>query len=285
MCRLTCANSVLAMTTTTRKRHSAARLALMVPVFGGAMALIALITTGVSGSAVASIVVGPVLAVLAVLLYRLMVRFTERRTADELSTADARRHLPGGVALGVGLFAAALAVIALLGGYTVTGWGSVGGFVATLGMMTAVAVSEELLFRGVLFRLVEEKTGTWVALAVSGVLFGALHLLNPGATVVGAAAIAVEAGLMLGAAYVATRSLWLPIALHLGWNLAEGGIFGTTVSGSDATPSGLVESVMHGPALLTGGEFGPEASMVTVVAGVVATVVLLRKARRDGLTR
>jgi membrane protease YdiL (CAAX protease family) len=141
-----------------------------------------------------------------------------------------------------------------------------------------VAVTEEILFRGELFRLIQKWAGTTVALTVSGLLFGALHLINPGATVWGGLAIAVEAGVLLGVAYTVTRSLWLPIGLHLGWNFAESGLFGATDSGS-SFHSGLVLGVPHGTAAISGGGFGPEASIFAIVVAVAASVWLHRASR------
>ncbi|MES2866579.1 MAG: CPBP family intramembrane glutamic endopeptidase, partial [Actinomycetota bacterium] len=123
--------------------------------------------------------------------------------------------------------------------------------------------------------------GTWLALAVSAVLFGLVHLVNPGATVWGAIAIAVEAGLMLAAAYVATGSLWLSIGLHLGWNIATVAIFGTVTSGSESRGA-IVTATTSGPDWLTGGAFGPEASVIAVIVCSAATAVLIRIARRRG---
>src|SRR6185312_21790 len=134
------------------------------------------------------------------------------------------------------------------------GVGSPTGAVGLFGFMAAAAVTEELLFRGVLFRIVEERFGTWVALTSTGVVFGAQHLSNAHATVWGAIAIALEAGGMLAAAYAATRNLWVPIGLHFAWNFAEGGIFGTDVSGQSGA-GGLLHGELSGPAPLTGGEF------------------------------
>jgi hypothetical protein len=147
--------------------------------------------------------------------------------------------------------------------------------------MAAAAVTEELLFRGILFRFVEGRIGTWGALMLSGLLFGAAHLPNPHASLWSALAIAVEAGGMLAAAYVATRNLWVPIGLHFGWNFAEGGIFGAGISGNSA-PEGLLRSAMSGPSALSGGEFGPEASLYAVVAGLSVTIVFMWLARRRG---
>ncbi len=133
------------------------------------------------------------------------------------------------------MFGCVIANIYLLGDYKVHGFGSLTGAVALFGFMAGAAVTEELMFRGLLFRLVERGLGTYIALALSGAVFGAVHLLNQDATLVGGVAIAIEAGGMLAAAYAATRSLWLPIGLHFGWNFAESGIFGTEVSGNGDT--------------------------------------------------
>jgi uncharacterized protein len=268
-------------TTTLPPRSVWTRLLIMVPVFLAMTTLIGLVTGSVAGSAIASLVVGPVLAVGGVWFYRRMVRLTEHREATELARPGARAGLLRGAAIGGAGFALVVAVTAVFGGYHVLGFGSFGGFLASVGMMCAVAVSEEVLFRGVIFRLVEERGGTRVALVVSAVLFGAVHLVNAGATLTGAVAIAVEAGLMLGAAYVATRSLWLPIGLHFAWNLAEGGIFGTTVSGSDATPTGLLHAAVTGPEVLSGGTFGPEAGLPALLLGLGISVYFLRRAKRS----
>jgi uncharacterized protein len=154
--------------------------------------------------------------------------------------------------------------------------------IANLGMMLGIATVEELLFRGVLFRLVEERWGSLIALIVSGVLFGGLHLINKNATPWGALSIAVSGGLLAGAAYIATRGLWLPIGIHLGWNFAESGIFGATDSGSDRTVGGLLTGVPHGPAFFNGGAFGPEASIWAILVGGTAAYVLIRRARKRG---
>jgi membrane protease YdiL (CAAX protease family) len=179
------------------------------------------------------------------------------------------------------MFAFVIVNIAFLGGYRVDGFGSAAGAVGLFGFMAAAAVTEELMFRGILFRIVEERTGTWIALALTGVLFGLSHLFNPHASLWGAIAIAIEAGAMLAAAYAATRTLWVPIGLHFGWNFAAAGIFGTEVSGN-GKPEGLLNGVTSGPTLLSGGEFGPEASLYAVVTGVVLTIVFMWLARRRG---
>lgn len=236
---------------------------------------------GAAANPVLGILAGLAMAVLAITVYRLSARRLDRRPADELAREGAAGTVGRGLLIGIAACAATVGLIAVTGGYQVLGYSSLGGAIGILGLMVGVATTEELLFRGVLFRIVEERAGTWGALAVTAVLFGGLHLVNPDASVVGALAIAIEAGGMLGAAYVATRSLWLPIGLHLGWNAMLGGIFAATVSGADTTP-GLLRSALTGPDLLTGGAFGPEASLFAVLVCAVPAVYFLRQARSRG---
>ncbi|GAA4469095.1 type II CAAX endopeptidase family protein [Phytohabitans houttuyneae] len=235
----------------------------------------------VEGSFFLTLVIGAVTAVLGVVVYRWVVRRTERREPTELSRDGWGGKLSRGTLIGLAMFAAVIANIAFLGGYHVEGWGSPMGALGLLGFMAAVAVAEELLFRGVLFRIIEERTGTWIALALTGVVFGAMHLANPDATLWGATAIAIEAGFMLAACYAATRNLWIPIGLHLGWNFAAGGIFSVAVSGNGES-KGLLDASTSGPVALSGGAFGPEGSLYAVLAGVVLTAVFLWLAKRRG---
>ncbi|MYY04005.1 MULTISPECIES: CPBP family intramembrane glutamic endopeptidase [unclassified Streptomyces] len=237
--------------------------------------------SAVDGNPWLTLGLGLVTAVLALLVYRWVVGRTERRAVTELAREGAARGLRRGTLIGLVLFAAVIANIALLGDYEVNGLGSVSGAVGLVGFMAAAAVTEEVVFRGVLFRIVEERAGTVIALTLTGVLFGLMHLANPDANLWGAIAIAIEAGGMLAAAYAATRSLWVPIGVHFGWNFAAAGIFSTEVSGND-TPQGLLDSVASGSKLVTGGDFGPEASVYAVLFGVLLTLAFLWLARRRG---
>lgn len=88
------------------------------------------------------------------------------------------------------------------------------------------------------------------------------------------------AGVLLGAAYMYSRRLWMPIGVHAGWNFTEGGIFGASVSGGQA--HGLLVSHFQGPEVLTGARFGPEASLVAVAACLMVAVAFLVLAIRRG---
>jgi len=138
-----------------------------------------------------------------------------------------------------------------------------------------IGIMEELLCRVVVFRLVEEAGGTMVAIVISGLLFGFAHAANDGATFASCLCIALEAGVLFALAYALTRNLWLCAGIHLGWNFAEGEIFGGAVSGVEAKRA-MIKSTLAGPDYLTGGVFGLEASAVTVVVCGVICLALWR---------
>lgn len=228
-----------------------------------------------------AIVVALVLAAAMLALYARMVRWFERRPVGELAAEGATARVLGGVAIGASLFVLVYAVLAALG---VARWHGVEASAhvwAALGAAAAAAVGEELVFRGVVFRLLEDSFGTTVALIASAGLFGLAHAGNPGATWISTVAIMLEAGALLGLAYAWSRSLWLPIGLHLGWNFVEGGVFGVAVSGG-AMHGGLLNVSFEGPALLTGGAFGPEASVAAVGVCLAVAAIFGVAAARAG---
>jgi uncharacterized protein len=180
----------------------------------------------------------------------------------------------GGLGLGIGLFTAVMGLLWIVGDYRPAGHGSVsglalGGFIALM-----VGIGEETLVRGFVLRIVEIAGGTWIGVLVSSALFGLGHAFNPGATVTSSIAIALEAGVLLAAGYIVTGRLWFPIGLHMGWNFTEGSLFGMSVSGFNTT-AGLFTGTLKGPVILTGGAFGPEASIFAVGVCLAVAVLLL----------
>lgn len=223
---------------------------------------------------------GLLLSAVLLALYVGLVRLLERRAAREL--APATTQAVAGIILGVALFSSVFGLLHVIGVARWLGVSARFDVIPVLAASILAAVGEELAFRGGLFRLLEESFGTTIALAVSAALFGLLHGLNPGATVISTASVALEAGVLLAAAYALTRNLWLPIGLHLGWNFTEGGIFGVSVSGG-AAGKGIFSVALVGHTLLTGGKFGPEASIVaTSFCLAVAVVLLVFAVRRGG---
>ena len=221
------------------------------------------------------------LAAVVLLAYWAYVRIVERRAVTELSGTRAVRELGSGLALGALLFCLTIGILAALGAYQITGNNDWMVMLAILPASILGGVLEEVVIRGVVFRILEQWLGSWVALAISAVIFGVLHLLNPGATLLNAAAISIEAGVLLAAAFMLTRRLWLCIGIHIAWNFTQGGIFSVAVSGGQS--KGLLQSRMVGPDWLTGGTFGAEASVVALAvcaaAGVVLVVLAIRKER------
>lgn len=213
--------------------------------------------------------------------YALYVRITERRTVDELAPAALLPQTVVGMLLGCVLFATIIGLLALTGHYHYLGSALLPGLVAAFVTTVTPAVLEELLFRGFLFRVVQSIGGTWIAIAISALLFGALHAANPHATIVSSLAIALEAGVLLAAAYAATGRLWLAIGIHIGWNFTQGSIFGVPVSGIQATPS-LFRGTISGPDFLTGGPFGLEASLLSVLVCSVGAALLIAYTVRVG---
>jgi membrane protease YdiL (CAAX protease family) len=142
-------------------------------------------------------------------------------------------------------------------------------------------VFEELIFRGVLHRSVETVFGSWVAILVASLAFGLVHMLNPAATLGGAIFICIKAGLLLSAAYLVTRRLWICMGFHMSWNYFQSAVFSGVVSGTAPEP-GLLKAAMEGPELLTGGSFGMEHSLVALVYCTTVGVILLLIAVRRG---
>ncbi len=213
--------------------------------------------------------------------YKGFARWIERREDAEFAWAGAGRELAAGLGIGFALFSVMVGIVALLGGFGVDGLRGIGRLWSVLSLSIASGLFEELIFRGILLRLIEALAGTWIALGLTSAFFGLAHLANPGATWFAAFAIAVEAGLLLGAAYLLTRRLWLAIGIHAAWNFTQGWVFSVPVSGGKA-PDGLLVTHRSGPEWLTGGAFGLEASAVAMVVATLAGIAILVLAQRRG---
>jgi membrane protease YdiL (CAAX protease family) len=216
-----------------------------------------------------------------VLAYWLLARVVERRRLVELAPARAAPHLLIGLVGGALGFSLIVATLWALGAFVVDGVNhDVDWTGPILVMGVGAGVGEEIISRGVLFRIVEEGLGTWAALLVSAGVFGGLHIWNPNATPWSALAIALEAGLLFGLLYHVTRSLWACMGAHAAWNIAQGPFYGIPVSGFEQR--GLLASHMQGPDWLTGGPFGAEASVVALGICSIVTAACLAVAVRRG---
>lgn len=218
---------------------------------------------------------------LAMWIYVGFARFIEHREPSDLALDPGIKELGIGLVIGAGLYTAGVLVLILLGYGRIEGMNPVVVMIPALYQACSAGFLEELLFRGVLYRIVEEWLGSWISVLVSSVVFGAVHLMNPDATLTGAVFISIEAGLLLAAAYMLTRRLWLGIGFHIAWNYTQSAVFGGVVSGSIAQP-GLFKTVFTGPDLMTGGGFGLEASLVPCIIATSTGAYLAYRAVQAG---
>jgi membrane protease YdiL (CAAX protease family) len=220
-------------------------------------------------------------AIVATIAYYFFYRWYERRKIKELSSAGIVNYVILGLAIGLILQSSVLWVVELFANYTVVRFNPPISLMPAIGMAISSGVIEEILIRGIIFRILEEWLGSWIALLLSALIFGFMHIGNEGASLLIAVSIAVEAGILLGAAYMYSRNLWLPIAIHFSWNFVQGGIYGARVSGFKLTDS-LVNADITGSELITGGAFGPEGSIQALTLCTLAGIILLYFANKKG---
>lgn len=236
------------------------------------------------GAQWATAIVATVTVAAVFALYKLVIRRLGREKRDDLPLSGALGDLALGIAFGGALMALVVGVAALAGAYRIVGSGGMTDAVFILfGGGLVAGFVEEVLFRGVLFRWLEETFGSWAALALTSALFGFAHITNDNATWFSSLAIALEAGVLLGACYMITRNLWLVIGVHFAWNVMQGLVFDVPVSGIEV--DGLVEARLAGPEWLSGGAFGLEASVIAVVIAGGAGAWLTWRAWREGQVR
>jgi len=216
--------------------------------------------------------------------YAAVVYFIERRPPSEVALTGGGRQFIFGAMLGFSLYATCVLILVALGYCTIEATGNWQVLVPGIALTLGTGFYEELWFRGAIFRLTEEWFGSWIAIIVSSLVFGFAHLSTEGATVMDVTFISIEAGLLLAAAYMLTRRLWLCIGFHAAWNFTQGSVFSGAVSGTQE-PTGLIKTTMHGPELITGGSFGMEASVVALVLLTTTGVVMLVMAIRRGEVR
>ncbi|MFF5392919.1 CPBP family intramembrane glutamic endopeptidase [Streptomyces sp. NPDC013012] len=224
----------------------------------------------------------PVLgAAAAVAVYCYVMRRVARRSIPEMARSGAGRQVLLGGAIGLGFILVSALLITAFGGYSFTwaGDGVMSVVWRTIALQIGAAVTEELLFRGLALQALEQLWGSRAAIVITSLFFGVAHLGAEGANAWSGLAIALEAGALLGVAFLWRRSIWFVVGLHFAWNTTEQ-LLGIPVSGH--APEGLFNVDVHGSALLTGGDFGLEASIMPVLIGVAIAVTMLVRAHRNG---
>ena len=208
-----------------------------------------------------------------ILSYILFFKKYDKRAVTEFASKGLAKNLFIGVAIGFTLQSLTILVMYLNGNYSITKVNPISYILIPFAIMFTVAIIEEVLVRGIILRIMEEKLGTYISLTFTSILFGILHLANPHGTLISGICI-TTAGFLLGAAFIYSRNLWFPIALHFAWNFTQSGIYGAITSGNEKT-NNLVEARIQGPEFITGGAFGPEGSIQAIVFCALGTIVLL----------
>ena len=211
--------------------------------------------------------------------YRFLFKHYERRDISELSRTDAIRESLIGLFTGVLCISLIIVVLYVAGYYQVLSTNSALALLMPLFYFTTLSVFEELVFRGITYRIAEESLGTNLALIISALLFGLAHLPNENANAISVVS-ASSGGILAGLLFSMTKRLWLPIFFHAGWNWAQVSL-GVTVSGIEGLP-GFLQAKLEGPEIITGGAFGPENSVITLVLVLILSAMAYYLTLRRG---
>ena len=185
-----------------------------------------------------------------------------------------------GAALGWGLVVLAILPMALAGTLHIQLWTQSRAFgllFLNLVTLAVAALVEEVAFRGYAYRRLIDAIGPVTATIFMSLLFGLLHVLNPGATWA-STLVTVLAGVLLSVAWLRTHGLWLGWGFHFAWNASMGVLFGLPISGITDFTS-IVETRAIGHPWLTGGEYGPEGAAFTAIVLLIGIVILVRTTR------
>jgi len=207
-------------------------------------------------------------------------RFYERRKLHELPLLTLIPDGIAGITLGIAMISLIFLALWALGAYHITGVGSIAAMTVPVIWVILMAAMEELIFRGLLYRILEEWLGTLMALLLSASLFGFMHISNDNADMISVLS-ATSGGLLMCACYSLTGRLWLPIFFHASWNLTQA-IYGSQVSGMEFFGT-YFDGVREGPEWLTGGPFGVENSYVTLGLIFVVLAGLFWRMKHKGL--
>ena len=163
-----------------------------------------------------------------------------------------------------------LVVVAVLVGYA--------------GLFLFTSIAEETVFRGMAVREIAVKWGWIYATIIGGIYFGLIHILSniQNLSLFDAIWIIISAIIVSGlfvALLIRSKSLWLPIGFHAGWNFCLAAILGTKMSGGDSD-FGLFRVELSGNTLITGGQFGMEASVISLLFYIITAVLFLKYSRK-----
>ena len=215
-------------------------------------------------------------------IYQLAIGFGERRAVPELGLRQAPADLLFGLTVGAAVLSAIVGALWAFG-WVVIEAKPVESVALALRDSIRSGVLEELVLRLVIFRLLWRAFGVWSAIALAALTFGALHLANPDSSLFAALCLIAGEGIGIGL-YLITGRIWASIGMHAAWNFTQGWIFGAVVSGTEGIAGGplTLRPAADVPDLLSGGGFGPEASLAALIVSLLASIAFLGWAWRRG---
>ena len=250
--------------------------------FGGVFVAGLFVAAALFGGTSSLAVQATAVFVVALAATMIVLRIDGRRglAAVGLPRSGVAGGLTRGLLLGIAFVIPAVLIAVGVGGlrYGPDGgtWIEDGGTAVWTGLlMLIVAAGEEILVRGYPLRVLVDRWGSAAALALSSLVFAAMHGANPGVGALGLVNI-VLAALLLGLICLKTGSLWWAIGVHAGWNLGSGFLADLSVSGLEIVDAPLVEVTRAGTPLVTGGEFGLEGGLAGTVALFAAILFVTR---------
>lgn len=212
-------------------------------------------------------------------------RFAEGRSLKSMGLH--REKLPQrygiGLLAGMAAFSAVMGISAAVGAVNYRGMAMDNGFLYAIICVGWIlqGAEEEIICRGFLMTTLSEKAPMWAAVLINSVVFSAMHLANPGVSIIALLNITLV-GIFLSLLAVRCNSLIPSCAFHSVWNWAQGNFYGLAISGTSSGPSVMRFELAEGMELWTGGQFGLEGGLaVTIVCAVLIAGVLLLPKKAD----
>ncbi len=226
----------------------------------------------------------PLLIVICILIATVfMLKMFEKRPLHSVGI-PVHRRMPREIGQGILIGGIMMSVVFLTqygAGWIALEWRGFGSFdifaiiTTTLLFFILAGFGEELFFRGYPFQTLVESIKAPAAVIIMSVAFSAAHSMNPNVSMLALFNIFL-AGVWLSVAYLKTRTLWFPTGIHVSWNFFQGTIYSYPVSGQVLEGRSLFDSSISGPAILTGGEFGPEGGLITTVVLILGTIYIYK---------
>ena len=215
----------------------------------------------------------------ALFAYIFIFKMIDKRDIHELAFSDFAKNASVGFAIGLFLQSFFILILAIFGGYAIIQTNPLSNLIPSFATAIVAGFVAELVLIGVFFRLTEEVFGSVITLIFSFILFAVIHAFSKNASFLSVMTTSIVAGILLPAAYIYSRSLWLPIFIHFAWDWAEPGIFGGINPGNTIKES-LISSEISGSPLLTGGPMGPQNSIQSLILCSAFITILFWLAKR-----